>query len=293
MMEKLDKFLKPGRYIGGEVNAVIKDESEVVLRVALAFPEVYEIGMSHLGLKILYGMVNERPEFWAERVMAPWVDREEALRRENRPLTSLESGRPLADFDLIGFSLQYELTYTNILNMLDLAGLPLLARERGPEAPLVVGGGPCAFSPEPLADFFDFFYLGDAEAGFMEILDQVSAWKTAGGSKLELLKDLAGAGQIDELARRLPMKPDEQFTQEQLDRAAKDFASLFYGLVLKEMQKTVEYDEEEDTPISEGVRDLMTLELPKALAGQHNDPLAGYIREQLGARLGEAINEQT
>ncbi|MBW1710265.1 MAG: TIGR03960 family B12-binding radical SAM protein [Deltaproteobacteria bacterium] len=191
MIERLEKVSKPGRYIGGEVNAVIKSESEIKLRIALAFPEVYEIGMSHLGLKILYGMINERPEFWAERVMAPWIDKEKELRRHNLPLTSLESNRPLAEFDLIGFSLQYELTYTNVLNMLDLAGIPLLARDRGPETPLIVGGGPCAFSPEPLADFFDFFYLGDAEAGFMKILDQTAEWKAARGSRFELLASLA------------------------------------------------------------------------------------------------------
>ncbi|MBW2622121.1 MAG: TIGR03960 family B12-binding radical SAM protein [Deltaproteobacteria bacterium] len=192
MLEHLHKVARPGWYIGGETNAVLKNENEVRLKIALAFPEVYEIGMSHLGLKILYGMINDRPEFWAERVMAPWVDKEEDLRKRNSPLCSLESNRPLAEFDMIGFSLQYELTYTNILTMLDLAGLPLLAKDRGEDAPLIVGGGPCAFSPEPLADFFDFFYLGDAEAGFMEVLDRVAAWRAEGGSKRELLHDLAG-----------------------------------------------------------------------------------------------------
>jgi radical SAM family uncharacterized protein/radical SAM-linked protein len=183
---------RPGRYIGGEVNAVVKEDGEVDLHVALAFPEVYEIGMSHLGLRILYDLVNQRPRFWAERVMAPWPDLEARLRSERRPLASLESGRPLADFDLIGFSLQYELTYTNVLNMLDLAGIPQVARDRDERAPLIVGGGPCAMNPEPLADFFDFFFLGDAEAGFLEVLDDVAAWKAAGGNKSELLARLAG-----------------------------------------------------------------------------------------------------
>jgi len=186
------RVARPSRYLGGEVNAVLKDEAGVDLHVALAFPEVYEIGMSHLGLKILYDLVNQRPRFWAERVMAPWVDLEAHLRAERLPLTSLESGRPLADFDLVGFSLQYELTYTNVLNMLDLAGLPLLARDRGEGMPLIVGGGPCAMNPEPIADFFDFFYLGDAEAGFIEVLDEVAAWKAARGNKAELLAHLAG-----------------------------------------------------------------------------------------------------
>ncbi len=192
MSKELDKFQRPSRYVGGEVNAVIKSENDVDLHVALAFPDVYEIGMSHLGLKILYGLINQRPEIWAERVMAPWLDLEDDLRRNGQTLVSLESGRRLADFDLIGFSLQYELSFTNVLNMLDLAGLPLLAAERGEDAPLVIGGGPCACNPEPVADFFDFFFIGDAEAGFLEVLDQIRAWKRNGGSKKDLLLSLAG-----------------------------------------------------------------------------------------------------
>jgi radical SAM family uncharacterized protein/radical SAM-linked protein len=187
----LEGIVRPGRYIGGEVNAVLKEDAEVDLHVALAFPEVYEIGMSHLGLKILYDLINQRPRFWAERVMAPWPDLEARLRSEHRPLTSLESGRPLAGFDLVGFSLQYELTYTNVLNMLDLAGIPLLAGDRGEGMPLIVGGGPCAMNPEPLADFFDFFFLGDAEAGFLEVLEEVAAWKAARGTRSELFARLA------------------------------------------------------------------------------------------------------
>lgn len=165
--------------------------SEVRLRVALAFPDVYEIGMSHIGLKILYGMINRRPDFWAERVMAPWGDREYQLKQENQPLGSLESGTRLADFDLVGFSLQYELSYTNILTMLELGRVPMLAEERGPDDPLVVGGGPGAYNPEPLAPFFDIFFIGDAEAGFLDILDEIANWKEAGGSRAELLAHLA------------------------------------------------------------------------------------------------------
>jgi len=274
MIERLDKVTKPGRYIGGEVNAVMKDESEVTLNIALAFPEVYEIGMSHLGLKILYGMINERPEFWAERVMAPWIDREKELRQQKRPLTSLESCRPLADFDLIGFSLQYELTYTNVLNMLDLAGVPLLARERGPEAPLVVGGGPCAFSPEPMADFFDFFYLGDAEAGFMEILDLIAAWKAAKGSKLELLTSLAGRPGVyipsffepiyDSKGRLAAMKPLYS-GYEQVQRAIiPDLDSSFFP-------------ERPVVPLSKPVHDRLALEIARGCTQGCRFCQAGFI----------------
>jgi len=189
--DDLKRFQRPSRYLGSEINAVLKNEAEVDLHIALAFPDVYEIGMSHVGLKILYGLINREPRFWAERVMAPWLDREDYLRSTGQPLRSLESGRPLADFDLIGFSLQYELSYTNVLNMLDLAGLPLPARDRGLDQPLVVGGGPCTGNPEPLADFFDFFYLGDAEAGFIEILKETARWKELGGTRRELLLSLS------------------------------------------------------------------------------------------------------
>ena len=187
----LKLFQKPARYVGGEVGAVRKDDARVRLRVALAFPDVYEIGASHVGLKILYGLINQVPDFWAERVMAPWPDLEAHLRARNEPLTSLESGRPLADFDVIGFSLQYELTYTNVLNMLELAGLPLTASDRGAEAPLILGGGPNAFNPEPVAEFFDLFFLGDAEAGLIEVLGDIAAGRRSGEDKRDLLLRLS------------------------------------------------------------------------------------------------------
>jgi len=188
----LDRVQKPGRYLGGEVGAVVKDPADLTLRVALAFPDIYEIGMSHLGLKILYDMINRVPRYWAERVMAPWLDREADLKRRGQRLGSLESGLPLSDFDLVGFSLQYELSYVDVLNMLDLAGIPLRAEDRGEGGPLIVGGGSGAANPEPLADFFDFFFLGDAEAGFLDVLAEIESWKRAGGSKGELRARLAG-----------------------------------------------------------------------------------------------------
>lgn len=190
-IEGLERFEKPGRYIGGEINSVIKDEADVKLFIALAFPDIYEIGMSHVGLKILYGMINQRPEYWAERVMAPWKDREAGIRRQGERLTSLESGRDLSDFDVVGFSLQYELSYTTMLNMLDLGGVPLLAADRGEDAPLVIAGGPNVYNPEPIADFFDLFFLGEAEAGLLEILDEIAERKNTGEEKKSLLNRLA------------------------------------------------------------------------------------------------------
>ena len=156
----LPRVQKPARYTGGEYNAVVKDRRAVDVRYALCFPDTYEIGMSNLGVRILYGLMNEMDGVWCERVFAPWGDMEEEMRREGIPLYGLESGDSIADFDLIGFSLGYEMAYTNVLNMLDLAGLPLRSGERTELSPIVVAGGPCAFNPEPLAPFVDLFGLG-------------------------------------------------------------------------------------------------------------------------------------
>ncbi len=187
----LDGVQKPARYTGGELNSVLKDKSEVKLRYAFCFPDNYEIGMSHLGMKILYGLVNKRPDAWCERVFAPWPDMEARMRENGVPLFALESGDPVADFDLIGFTLQYELSYTNVLNMLDLAGLPVRAAERTGLTPIVVGGGPCVCNPEPVADFFDLFLPGEGEEVTDELVDLLIAHKQKGSTKLEFLRDAA------------------------------------------------------------------------------------------------------
>ena len=152
------KVQKPGRYVGGELNEVIKDKNSVDVRFAFCFPDTYEVGMSHLGMKILYSQFNKEDYIWCERVFAPWIDMEEEMIKHNIPLYALESGDPVSDFDFIGFTVQYELCYTNILNMLDLAGLNVLAAERGENDPIVVAGGPSVCNPEPLCDFIDLFY---------------------------------------------------------------------------------------------------------------------------------------
>lgn len=167
----LARVQKPARYVGGEWNAVYKDWDKARVRMAFAFPDVYEVGMSYLGLQILYHLVNRREDALMERVFAPWVDMEEEMRRRGIPLFTLESRRPVRDFDILAFTLQYELTFTNILNMLDLAGIPLRSQERGPQHPLVMAGGPCAFNPEPLADFVDLFVIGEGEEVLGELLD--------------------------------------------------------------------------------------------------------------------------
>ena len=196
MTNKIEKALrrvqKPGRYAGGEWNAIRKDWLSTDLKMAFAFPDVYEVGMSHLGLQILYGLVNRRDDALLERVFAPWPDMEEQLRKTGLPLFSLESRRPLRDFDIVGFTLQYELSFTNILNMLDLGQIPLRSAERqAGEHPLVVAGGPCAFNPEPIADFIDAFVIGEGEEAINELLDIYHQWRMMGENKKQLLLRLA------------------------------------------------------------------------------------------------------
>lgn len=179
---------KPGRYVGGELNSTVKRREDVEVRFAFCFPDTYEIGMSHLGIKILYGAMNEVPYFWCERVFAPWVDMEQKMMEEEIPLYALESGDPVREFDFIGFTLQYELSYTNVLNMLKLAGIPLRSADRPDLFNLVVGGGPCACNPEPLADFFDLFFLGDGEEVDIEVMELYRQCKKGGKSKQEFLQ---------------------------------------------------------------------------------------------------------
>lgn len=175
--EILSQVEKPARYIGGEWNSSKGSQSEATIKIALAFPEVYEVGMSHLGLRILYGLLNQRKDTTAERVYAPWPDMEEKMREHGLPLFSLESVTPIKDFDIVGFTFQYELTYTNILNMLNLSGIPVKSEDRTLEHPFVIAGGPTAFNPEPMAPFIDFFVLGDGEEVILEVVDLYEQWK--------------------------------------------------------------------------------------------------------------------
>ena len=199
MKKEVEKILqyvqKPARYAGGELNCVVKDAGKVDLRYAFCFPDLYEIGMSHLGMKILYSLVNSREDAWCERVFAPDTDMEEQMRKNNVPLFALESSDYIKDFDIIGFTLMYELSYTNVLNMLDLAGIPLKAEDRTELTPIICAGGPCACNPEPLADFLDIVFLGDGEESTMEVLDLLKKCKKEGKSKFEFLceaKDITG-----------------------------------------------------------------------------------------------------
>ena len=187
----LPKVQRPARYTGGELNQVVKDWDAVAVRVALVFPDVYDLGMSNLGLAVLYDAINQRPDALAERAFAPWVDMEALMREAGIPLYSLETKHPLRDFDIVGFSIPYETLYTNVLNLLDLAGIPLFSQERTAEDPLIIAGGHSTFNPEPMAPFIDAFVIGEGEEVIHEILDTYIAWRAEGASREELLYRLS------------------------------------------------------------------------------------------------------
>lgn len=189
--EILLKIEKPARYIGNEVNSVIKDKDKVDIRFAMCFPDVYEIGMSHLGIQILYDMLNQREDVYCERVYSPWTDLDQIMRTQQIPLFALESQDPIKNFDFLGITIQYEMCYTNILQILDLSQIPLLSKDRTEEDPIVIGGGPCTYNPEPLADFFDLFYIGEGETQYFALIDLYKEMKQAKKTRADFLRAAA------------------------------------------------------------------------------------------------------
>ena len=185
------KIDKPARYIGNELNSIKKDKEQVAIRFAMCFPDVYEIGMSHLGIQILYDMFNRMDDVWCERVYSPWPDLHKIMRDEQIPLFGLESQEPVKDMDFLGITIQYEMCYTNILQVLDLSQIPLLASERSENDPIVIGGGPCAYNPEPIADFFDMFYMGEGEISYKALFDLYKEKQAKGMSRQEFLHEAA------------------------------------------------------------------------------------------------------
>ena len=221
--EQLLSIEKPARYLGNEVNAVMKDKDQVDIRFAICFPDVYEIGMSHLGIQILYEMFNRREDTWCERVYSPWNDLDKLMREKHIPLFALESQDPVKKFDFLGITIQYEMCYTNILQVLDLAGIPLSSSERTEDDPIVIGGGPCVYNPEPIAEFFDLFYIGEGETSYDQLLDLYKEYKAQGKGRRAFLEAAAGVpgiyvpglyeikyhedGTIDEMIPTCPSAP--------------------------------------------------------------------------------------
>ena len=293
LQPKLERILaqvqKPGRYTGGELNSVVKDKAEVALRFAFCFPDTYEVGMSHLGMKILYSLLNEQPDIWCERVFAPWVDMEEQMRKEHLPLYALESLDPVGEFDIIGFTLQYELSFTNVLNMLDLAGVPVRAADRDELAPLVVAGGPCACNPEPLADFVDLFMLGDGEEVILELCDLYKQAKAQGFSKQAFLRK---ACQIPGVY--VPSLYDVSYKEDGTIRAVTPMdgaPATVTKRIIKDMD-TVYYPDKFVVPFLETVHDRAILEVMRGCIRGCRFCQAGFLYRPLREKSAHTLCSQ-
>lgn len=285
----LDRVQKPARYMGGEMNAVMKDEGSVAIRYAFAFPDVYEVGMSHLGSRILYDIINKREDALCERVFTPWVDMADLMRQEHVPLFSLETRSPVRGFDMLGITLQYEMSYTNILEILDLAGIPLHSEDRTWEDPIVIAGGPCAFNPEPLYRFIDAFSIGDGEISTLETIDVVKACKTEGVSRQECLRRLSRLRGV-----YVPSLYEASYNE---DGTLKSFEPTEEGVprtVVKNMVADLdkaEYPESVVVPFMEIVHDRINIEVLRGCTRGCRFCQAGMIYRPVRERSMEHILE--
>ncbi len=280
--EILMRIEKPGRYTGGEINAVYKDLSEVDIRFAFAFPDTYEVGMSNLGVQILYAQFNSFPGVWCERVYSPWLDLDRIMREKNIPLFAWESQEPVKNFDFLGFSLQYEMCYTNVLQILELSGIPLYAKDRGEDDPLVIGGGSCAYNPEPVADFFDLFYIGEGEISYKELFETFRECRKQGLSRKEFLRRAASIEGI-----YVPSLYEVTYHEED---TIQSFLPVLPG-VPEKVKKTIVSDFETAPyplkpviPFVQAVMDRMVLEIQRGCIRGCRFCQAGYIYRPLRER---------
>lgn len=290
LLPLLPYVTKPGRYTNQELNAKHKDWSKILVKVALAFPDVYDVGMGHLGYKILYSAINEREDALAERVYAPWMDLQEKMIEAQIPLGSLESGHDLQDFDLVGFTLQYELSYSNILKMLDLSGIPRRSSERSLTDPLIMAGGPCAYNVEPIADFLDFVVLGDGEEIIHEIIEKTKEAKLQGWNKDELLASL---GQLEGIyvPKFYWPKYDTDGTFQSLERLHKEAPSPINKRVVADLN-AIPYPKEFVVPYVEVVHDRVVAEIMRGCTRGCRFCQAGMIYRPARERSPEVLKRQ-
>lgn len=284
---------KPARYIGNEINSVVKDTSKVDIRFAMCFPDVYEIGMSHLGIQILYDMFNKREDTWCERVYSPWPDLHEIMKEKQIPLFGLESQEPIKNFDFLAMTLQYEMCYTNILQILDLSQIPLRSKDRTEKDPLVIGGGPCSYNPEPIADFFDIFYIGEGETRYDDLFDLYKQMKKNGKSRQEMLHEIA----------KIPgMYVPSLYTVSYKEDGTIDTFAPIYDDVPKSIKKEIEmdlstsvYPEKPVVPFIKATQDRIVLEIQRGCIRGCRFCQAGMIyrpnREKSVARLKELAEQ--
>ena len=283
------KVQKPGRYVGGELNEVIKDKRKVAVRFAFCFPDTYEVGMSHLGMKILYSQFNSVEDIWCERVFAPWTDMEELMREHNIPLYALESGDPISDFDFIGFTLQYELSYTNMLNMLRLGNVPILSSERTELKNIVVAGGPCACNPEPIADFVDLFFIGEGEEVDLEVMELFRRCRDEGKSKSEFLRLCADIDGV-----YVPSLYEVDYNEDGTIKrfSPKDGApAVIHKRLMKKMDESY-YPDNFVVPLVEIVHDRAVQEIFRGCIRGCRFCQAGFIYRPVREKSPEVINAQ-
>ncbi len=287
--EILLRVEKPARYIGNEVNAVVKDKENVSVRVAMCFPDVYEIGMSHLGIQILYDMFNQFEDVWCERVYSPWVDLDKIMREENIPLFALESQEPVKDMDFLAITLQYEMCYTNILQILDLSHIPLHAKDRSWEHPIVIGGGPCAYNPEPIAEFFDIFYIGEGETRYRELLDLYKECKKNGASRTGFLEKAAKLPGM-----YVPMFYQVEYKEDGTVLSMEPMQEGIPRTILKEVEMDVSntfYPEKPVVPFIKVTQDRVVLEIQRGCIRGCRFCQAGQIYRPVRERSLDMLKE--
>ncbi len=287
--EILMKVDKPARYIGNELNSIRKNKDEVAIRFAMCFPDVYEIGMSHLGIQILYDMFNKREDVWCERVYSPWPDLHQIMKDERIPLFGLESQEPVKNMDFLGITIQYEMCYTNILQILDLSQIPLLATERGEDCPIVIGGGPCAYNPEPIADFFDLFYLGEGEQQYDALFTLYKRMRADGNTRAEFLHEAAKIPGIYVPSLYVP-DYQEDGTLKSFTPIVDDIPSIITKQLVLDMTEAV-YPEKPVVPFIKATQDRVVLEIQRGCIRGCRFCQAGMVYRPVREKNVERLKE--